>query len=404
MTATAAVNNREQSAIADVFVAFGLALGPVVALGFSRFAYALLLPPMRADLGWTYVAAGGMNTANAIGYVLGAGGAALVARYLTMRWAFVGGMIISGLALLATAATADYWLLMAFRAIGGFTTAVTFVVGSSLAAGIRPGAKPARSAALLATYFAGVGIGIVLSGLLVPAVLSAGGSDAWRTGWLVLGALAVVAIIPSWIAARAVPPLAGKGAATLSFAEFRSVIPTFIGYAVFGAGYVSYMTFIIALLNEQGVGGIVTTLFWVILGAASALSTLAWGPLLGRMRGGRGPALVSVITAIGALPVLLWPGETSAFASAIIFGGSFMAGPTAVTVLARRVLEPTAWTAGISILTVAFALGQAVGPLLSGTISDATGLISSGLWLSPVLLVIAASLALLQQTKAPASR
>ena len=33
--------------------AAGLSLGPVVALGMGRFAYALLLPPMRADLGWS---------------------------------------------------------------------------------------------------------------------------------------------------------------------------------------------------------------------------------------------------------------------------------------------------------------------------------------------------------------
>lgn len=44
-------------------VALGLAAGPVVALGFTRFAYALLLPGMRDQLGWSYAAAGGMNTA-----------------------------------------------------------------------------------------------------------------------------------------------------------------------------------------------------------------------------------------------------------------------------------------------------------------------------------------------------
>ena len=40
---------------------------PVVALGFTRFAYALLLPAMRHELSWNYAAAGGMNTANALG-------------------------------------------------------------------------------------------------------------------------------------------------------------------------------------------------------------------------------------------------------------------------------------------------------------------------------------------------
>ena len=47
-------------------------MGPVIALGLARFAYALLLPAMRADLGWSYADAGAINTANAAGYLAGA--------------------------------------------------------------------------------------------------------------------------------------------------------------------------------------------------------------------------------------------------------------------------------------------------------------------------------------------
>ena len=36
----------------------GLAMGPAVGLGLGRFAYALLLPAMRADLGWNYAPGG----------------------------------------------------------------------------------------------------------------------------------------------------------------------------------------------------------------------------------------------------------------------------------------------------------------------------------------------------------
>jgi len=49
------------------WVTLGLALGPAVSNGFSRFAYGLVLPAMRDDLGWSYTEAGGINTANALG-------------------------------------------------------------------------------------------------------------------------------------------------------------------------------------------------------------------------------------------------------------------------------------------------------------------------------------------------
>ena len=52
--------------------AFSLSLGAAISLGISRFSYALLLPPMRTDLNWTYLLAGAMNTGNAFGYFVGA--------------------------------------------------------------------------------------------------------------------------------------------------------------------------------------------------------------------------------------------------------------------------------------------------------------------------------------------
>ena len=64
-------------------VALVLSLAAAVSLGITRFAYGMLLPPMRADLGWTYTVAGAMNTANAVGYLLGALSAPWLMRRLT---------------------------------------------------------------------------------------------------------------------------------------------------------------------------------------------------------------------------------------------------------------------------------------------------------------------------------
>ena len=56
----------------DFGLAPALSLGAAVSLGITRFAYGLRLPPIRADLHWSYTLAGAMNTANAPGYLLGA--------------------------------------------------------------------------------------------------------------------------------------------------------------------------------------------------------------------------------------------------------------------------------------------------------------------------------------------
>ena len=90
----------------DLLIVVGLAASPLVALGCSRFAYALLLPAMRSELGWSFTTAGLMNTLNAVGYLVGALGTAWAAAKLGQRTAFVGSLAVTVLALAATAAVA----------------------------------------------------------------------------------------------------------------------------------------------------------------------------------------------------------------------------------------------------------------------------------------------------------
>ena len=101
---------------------------------------------------------------------------------------------------------------------------------------------------------------------------------------------------------------------------------------------------------------------------------------------------------LGTLPLLVRSGASPAYASAVIFGSSVMAGPTAITVVAKQQLPAAVLAFGIAVATAAFALGQALGPLLSGMVSDSTGNVSLGLWTSPVLLGLAALVALLQRS------
>jgi MFS family permease len=61
-----------------------LSLTPTVGLGIGRFAYSLVLPDMRDALGWSYSAAGFMNTINAAGYLAGA----LAASQIVKRFGY----------------------------------------------------------------------------------------------------------------------------------------------------------------------------------------------------------------------------------------------------------------------------------------------------------------------------
>src|SRR4029079_3431500 len=117
-------------ALPTLVVAAALALGSAVSLGLARFAYALLLPAMRLDLGWSYFTAGAMNTANAAGYLVGALAAPPCLRRYGARAVLVVATAATALALAAHGAVAGDAALYALRFVSGALSAPSLVAGA----------------------------------------------------------------------------------------------------------------------------------------------------------------------------------------------------------------------------------------------------------------------------------
>ena len=177
----------------------------------------------------------------------------------------------------------------------------------------------------------------------------------------------------------------------------RAMAHNLLAYGLFGAGYIAYATFIIAYLrSEEGFSAASVSLFWSILGLTSVAAAFLWGPILARLTGGLGTAATISVVMVGAAVPLLWSRPGAAYLSAILFGGSFLSVVAAVTAFARKAARPHAWTAVIAAFTVVFGLGQSVGPILSGALSDGPSGIRSGLWLSVGLLAAGSIVAVFQ--------
>lgn len=156
------------------------------------------------------------------------------------------------------------------------------------------------------------------------------------------------------------------------------------------------MTFVVAFLKGYGTGPGGITAFWAVLGAASTAGAFARARLVARLRGGRDPAMMLAVSGAGALLPLVSRSPGAALGSALLFGGSFLSVVTAVTAVARRSLQPHHWTPAIAGLTVAFAVGQCLGPVLAGVLSDRPAGLIVGLALSVGVLLAAAVVALAQ--------
>ena len=104
---------RDPSLARGLVVAFLLSFGPAVSNSFARFAYALVLPAMRADLDWNYSQAGSINTVNALGYLAGALAVRTFVGRLGNRALFGWGMLVTSAAIAATGMVRDFEALMA---------------------------------------------------------------------------------------------------------------------------------------------------------------------------------------------------------------------------------------------------------------------------------------------------
>ena len=384
-----------------LWLAVALSMGAAISLGITRFAYALLLPPMRDDLGWSYVLAGGMNTANALGYLLGA----LVTPWL-LRRVTPGGVLVAG-AVLATVfmGLSGFFTqaapLLTQRLLAGAASALVFIAGGLLAA--RLGAQvPGRSGLLLGLYYGGTGWGISLSALLVPAVLAiAPAPHGWTWAWWALAAAcAVAALLLLWPArvmdGHAAAVAAGQDPAQAVVPEpvrWRALAPALLGYGLFGVGYIGYMTFVVALLREQGRGAGEVTLFYALLGLAVVASSRVWAGLLDRSRGGEALARLNALLGVATiLPALTgaWP---VVLVSGLLFGGVFLSVVASTTALVRHNLPQALWASGISAFTIVFAAGQIVGPTVVGWIADGPGGLARGLVFSACALWLGALVA-----------
>jgi hypothetical protein len=220
-----------------------------------------------------------------------------------------------------------------------------------------------------------------------------------------MGALAVAAMPAAAAALRRTPLPATRSSMPDRGVGWspRPLLPLFASYAFFGLGYIAYTTFIVAWLRSGlAFGTRDVVLFWACLGLTAGFAGLAWGLVLARMRGG-GVALANAAATAGVvLPVL--GGTGAAYASAVLFGSSFLIVPTAVTAFARKATPPSAWTETIAALTFVFALGQCLGPIAGGWVSDSGYGLRGGLALSAALLALAALIALLQREPGETTR
>jgi predicted MFS family arabinose efflux permease len=355
------------------------------AMGVGRFALTPLLPLMQEAFGMTLTQGAWLASANYVGYFVGAG-CTFVLNPPAGRSARVG-LVTVAVSTLLMGLTSSFGAWLALRFISGIGSAFVLVGASTWA---MTHLAFHRRSEVSGWVFAGVGLGVILTGLIALAFgVSGQGPD---TAWVLLGMVCAFVAAATWRPllapvtglhdqeVRSPPPLTRSGWALVAC------------YGVFGFGYIIPATFIPAtaraLVNDPAVFGWI----WPVFGLAAAASTVAISTIFRATPPRRVAAWSLAVMSIGVAAPLYQMSIFSLVVSSLCVGGTFMVMTMAGAQEARRIAVGSS-TRLMAALTSAFALGQMAGPLVIsvGSARNAVALASG----SAVALLLLSSVVLL---------
>jgi MFS family permease len=355
----------------------------MAALGFGRFAYAMLLPNMRESLQFNYVQMGFLSGGILLGYLLFSLLGGMLATRFGPKNVIIASLLCSSVSMFFISRLSNFSSLLFFAFTMGAGAAGVHISMTTL-----PMAwfEKQRLGRALGIIQGGTGLGILITGFLLPPLLISMGIEAWRNCWLLMACITFAVSVAGFILLREKPrkcdllapeKVANKGADPGSdpvpkMKPEMSLRAIILVYFIFGFAYNIYATYFVAFmveevrLTEKAAGNI-----WAIFGWMSMLSGLIWGFLSDRL--GRRTALLwnNGMIAIALLLPLFFHQTLFLVTSTFLFGFTFI-GTIAVIAasIGDQVGEKRASVYGL--VTFIHGIGQFIGTTSGGYLKDLT--------------------------------
>ncbi len=369
-------------------IAFTGTLVTILAHGFGRMSYSVILPSMKDGLMLNYTQLGSIAMGNFIGYLcLAIAGGFLATRFGVRRVVFVS-LLLMGITLFLTGLADSFMFAVLMRLITGAGNGASYVPIMVLPAAWFVMEKRGLATGVIS---AGTGSGLFLSGIILPPIMAAFGKEGWRYAWFFLGIAVVVLAFVCYAFLRNDPKEKGlsmyggeeerKGLPKLTLlSAFKDVVVRSelwkLGcvYLLFGFSYVIYLTFFVAYLtNEMGLSPVSAGRIFAVLGIFSIFCGVIYGwisDILGRRAG----LMIAYVTlAFSYLIFAFWTDYAGFYLSAAVFGIAAFSIPTIMAAASGDAVGASLAPAAFGFITLFFGIGQALGPVFGGWIKDMTG-------------------------------
>ena len=261
-------------------------------------------------------------------------------------------MLVAAATFLACTLRLGFAWFLFWRFLSGLSGGLLMVaVAPTVLAAIRPELR-GRAGGIM---FAGVGLGIVGAGTLLPLLLRGGVVLAWFG----LGVIALLLTLVTWRLWPNDAPLARVGTAGRRHVG-RAVIAVVAIYMLYAIGLVPHMVFFVDFI-ARGLGWGVTTGagFWAIFGIGAILGPFAAGWLGDQISFARALTVALVLQLGGVLIPLLAPSAVLLALSALVMGAFTPGMPTLVLGRLGEIASVGDQHGAWGLATTAFAIAQA---------------------------------------------
>jgi MFS family permease len=363
------------------------------ALGLGRFGYTVLLPSMKLGLGLDAVKAADLATGNMIGYLSFAVISGMLAARFGARIVVSSFMLVIAASMLLSGLADSYPLALAARTLTGIGSAGANIPVMALVA---VWFAPRRRGLATGITVSGASIGLVATGLLVPAILRRFGPEGWRQAWFLFAGFAFLMAVLGLILLRNSP--ADKGSlpvGSVAGGAGSNVVGRAAGrprlnwsllyksgqiwhlagiYVLFGFSYVIYATFFVDYLtSEAGFAIRRAGSLWSAIGMVSVASGFIWGSVSDRLGRKYGLALVFLLQGVSYALFGLWRGIPGYYLSALLFALTAWSVPAIMAASAGDLLGRKMAAAAFGFISLLLSVGQALGPFVAGRIAALTG-------------------------------
>jgi len=386
------------------------------ALGFGRFGYSAVLPAMQTGLDINSAAAGSLASWNLIGYTLAAAVGGILSQKLGQRKVMTIGMMLTAAGMVAT----------------GFVQSLAGASATRLLTGIGNGLVLVPSISLMAAWFesrrlglastivpSGSSLTLVVVGLAVPPLISAGGENGWRITWYVFAGATFALGVLGFLILRDRPagdrtgglddiqldkfaPLAIRTRLAAPSLDLRPVLRAKYAwhagaiYLLYGIAFLLYFTFFQKrLITDLGYSSQAAGYLFMLLGVSGLAGGMYWGAFSDRFGRERALALNLFLAGVGGLLFGTGTGLPGYIISAILFGSTALSFPGLVGAACADRFGPKLAAASLGLITILVGLGQAIGPLIGGAMNDALGSLAASYLFSGAVFFVAAFGALL---------